>query len=431
MPWEDKRQASNQPDDPWGRSQGNGGPPDPWGKGKRRPANQDNEIDRIVELGRESLRRFNGGGGRGRSGGGSGGSASSGGFSPRLLITVVIVALLGLWLTQAIRINAPGEVGLVLTLGRFYERDAQGEIASQGRIDARGTHLILWPFQTYRRVNVDVQNESTIGFRRSTGRNGEIRLVSDESDMLTSDRNIITIALAVQWRIDPERADQYIFNARDPEAVLADAAESVIRGLMATTLFEEALDERRGELQELAQTQIDELVNGRYGLGIRLDNVLIEQAEPQADTQVAFQRVSASEAEQGRLQQEAILQRNTALFNARAEAERVVRTAQGFRASAVLQAIGEAERFLAIYNAYVKQPQAFTERQVLDAIEDVLGSGENIILENNGVLPYLPLPAPAMQPSGLPSGAANRNATSNGNANASGSASGAARSVNQ
>ena len=39
MPWEDKRQASNQPDDPWGRSKGNGGPPDPWGKGKRRPAN--------------------------------------------------------------------------------------------------------------------------------------------------------------------------------------------------------------------------------------------------------------------------------------------------------------------------------------------------------------------------------------------------------
>ena len=380
MPWEDKRQASNQPDDPWGRSKGNGGPPDPWGKGKRRSANQDNEIDRIVELGRESLRRFNGGGGRGRSGGGSGGSASSGGFSPRLLITVVIVALLGLWLTQAIRINAPGEVGLVLTLGRFYERDAQGEIASQGRIDAHAARtLFSGHFRPTAGSMWMCRTKAPSASAAQRGRNGEIRLVSDESDMLTSDRNIITIALAVQWRIDPERADQYIFNARDPEAVLADAAESVIRGLMATTLFEEALDERRGELQELAQTQIDELVNDRYGLGIRLDNVLIEQAEPQADTQVAFQRVSASEAEQGRLQQEAILQRNTALFNARAEAERVVRTAQGFRASAVLQAIGEAERFLAIYNAYVKQPQAFTERQVLDAIEDVLGSGENII----------------------------------------------------
>ncbi len=51
--------------------------------------------------------------------------------------------------------------------------------------------------------------------------------VSDESQMLTGDANIIEVGVVILWNIDD--AKKYVFNIRDQEGTIKKVAESALR----------------------------------------------------------------------------------------------------------------------------------------------------------------------------------------------------------
>ncbi|PCI43551.1 MAG: hypothetical protein COB49_12070, partial [Alphaproteobacteria bacterium] len=59
------------------------------------------------------------------------------------------------------------------------------------------------------------------------------------------------------------------------------------------------------------------------------------------------------------------------------------------------RAIGEADRFNSLYQAYKKAPEVTRKRLYLETMERILGNTDKVILESGSgnVLPYLPLPA--------------------------------------
>jgi len=69
--------------------------------------------------------------------------------------------------------------------------------------------------------------------------------------------------------------------------------------------------------------------------------------------------------------------------------------AEGYRSQTVNQAEGEASRFKAVYEEYVKAPEVTRKRLYLETIEKVYGDVNKIIIDENGggqgVVPYLPL----------------------------------------
>jgi membrane protease subunit HflK len=84
------------------------------------------------------------------------------------------------------------------------------------------------------------------------------------------------------------------------------------------------------------------------------------------------------------------------LAGARGEAASVLEQAEGYRASVVNVAQGEASRFLAVLDEYKQAPEVTRRRLYLETMEGVLGQVDKIILDNDatggqGVLPYLPL----------------------------------------
>ncbi|MEM8776867.1 MAG: HflK protein, partial [Pseudomonadota bacterium] len=110
----------------------------------------------------------------------------------------------------------------------------------------------------------------------------------------------------------------------------------------------------------------------------------------------AFRDVQAAEQERDRLEKEADAYAARILAEARGEAAQTLEEAEGYRARVVNEAEGEASRFSAVLTEYEKAPEVTRKRLYLEAMEDVLGDMDLIILDENssggsGVVPYLPL----------------------------------------
>ncbi|NCO22608.1 MAG: HflK protein, partial [Rhodobacterales bacterium] len=76
---------------------------------------------------------------------------------------------------------------------------------------------------------------------------------------------------------------------------------------------------------------------------------------------------------------------------------RLLEEAEAYRAQVVNEASGEASRFTAVLQEYIKAPEVTRKRLYLETMETVLGGVDKIILDNQngaggqGVVPYLPL----------------------------------------
>lgn len=82
---------------------------------------------------------------------------------------------------------------------------------------------------------------------------------------------------------------------------------------------------------------------------------------------------------------------------ARGDGARIVQEAQAYKQRVVLQAQGDAARFLSVYKSYKASEDVTTRRLYIEAMESVLKNANKIILDKaataSGVVPYLPLPS--------------------------------------
>jgi membrane protease subunit HflK len=79
---------------------------------------------------------------------------------------------------------------------------------------------------------------------------------------------------------------------------------------------------------------------------------------------------------------------------ARGEADQRLRGAEGYALSRVNEARGDADRFSALFNEYLKAPEVTRQRIYLETMAEVLpGLERKVILDQSltGVLPHLSL----------------------------------------
>ena len=74
----------------------------------------------------------------------------------------------------------------------------------------------------------------------------------------------------------------------------------------------------------------------------------------------------------------------------------ILQGAQAYKEQAVAESIGRTQRFLKVYDEYVKAPDVTRRRMFLETMERVFGGTDKIIIDSNaqgsqGVVPYLPL----------------------------------------
>ncbi len=360
---------------PWGGgggNRGNGDDRDNGNSGGKRPpegAPQIPEIDELVKKGQDQLRVLMGGrgGGKGRGGSGEGGGPSFG--RGTILLGLLVAAVL--WGAASFYTVKPEEKSVELFLGKYY------------RTANPGLNFAPWPLVSFQKLAVTREQNQDIGVG---GRGSEAGL------MLTGDENIVDIDFQVVWNIsDPAK---YLFNLRDPQPTIAAVSESAMREIIAQSRLAPILNRDRGSiasrLEELIQQTLDS-----YDSGVSIIRVNFDKADPPEQVIDAFREVQAAEQVRDRLEKEADAYAARILAEARGEAAQALEEAEGYRALVVNQAEGEASRFSAVLTEYKKAPDVTRKRLYLEAMEDVLGGMDKIILDDQagsqGVVPYLPL----------------------------------------
>ncbi len=345
---------------PWGNQNGSGNRGGNRGGGGR--GNDPQDFDDFIRNAQDGLRDILPGN-------------MNGGFAIILLFAVIIL----LWLASGFHIINPGEHGVIQRFGAHSRtQDAEG----------LGYHFPA-PIEKITKVQVNTQRSMTIG---AVSQNRGFSNAQSESLMLTSDRNIVDLIVTIQW--DIKSAEQYLFEIRDQENTIKKVAESAIREVIGQTqmfpIITTGRDQIASRVKQIIQTNLDE-----YNSGVNIKQVLIQKAEVHPDVHAAFQDVQSARQDAEDTENLARAHREDILPKARGQAIKLIQEAEAYKQSKIAQATGDAERFRAIYNAYLSGKDVTKERIFIETMEDVLSNADKIILESNGnnsgVVPYLPL----------------------------------------
>ena len=366
-------------DPQWGRGSGSGGgDKNEEPRKPQRPGGQEGPPD-LDELWRDFNRRLNSL--FGRRGGGRGDGGGFGGMKPDpkgagLGILAILGAALVIWFGSGFYIVQEGQVGVVTTFGKFSETTAPG-------FRWRGP----WPIQAHEVVDVLSLRTLEVGGR---GRADRLK----EALMLTDDENIVDIHFNVQYRIKegPNGARDYLFNSRAPTEAVQQAAESAMREVVGRRVMDQVLYESRQEIADQVRARMQEMLD-RYGTGILISAVAIQNAQPPEQVQAAFDDAVKATQDRERQINEGQAYANDVVPKARGLAARLAQEADGYRTRVLETAEGDASRFRSILTEYNKAPAVTRERLYLETMQQVFSSTTKVMIDvrSGNPLLYLPL----------------------------------------
>jgi membrane protease subunit HflK len=164
----------------------------------------------------------------------------------------------------------------------------------------------------------------------------------------------------------------------------------------------------------LYETQVDvanrardlmQAIHDRYGTGILVSTVTIQNAQPPEQVQAAFDDAVKAGQDRERQKNEGQAYANDVIPRARGTASRLQQEADGYRQRVIASAEGDASRFKQVLSEYAKAPAVTRERLYIETMQQVLQSTSKVMLDYRGAgnLLYLPLDR-LMQGSGSQAG---------------------------
>ena len=205
--------------------------------------------------------------------------------------------------------------------------------------------------------------------------------------------------LLVQYDIKDSAA--FLFNVIDPDGVtMRDVAETALRQVVGARNIDDVLTTGKEDVQARTKNQITNLLDA-YGTGINIIQVQLQNVNPPAQVQDAFDDVVRAKEDKERIINLADAYEEEILPTARGEAARSIENAEAFKAQRVNLAIGQAERFIAILSEYRKAPEVTRQRLYLEAMEEILPGvtkfivdpGTDIVVVTKEAESVLPLPS--------------------------------------
>jgi len=224
--------------------------------------------------------------------------------------------------------------------------------------------------------------------------------------MLTDDENIVDLQFAVQYLVKDAR--DFVFNVRRPDESAQQIAETAMREIIGKNRMDAILYETQVDVANKARDLMQQ-IHDRYGTGITVSTVTIQNAQPPEQVQAAFDDAVKAGQDRERQKNEGQSYANDVIPRARGTAARLGEEAQGYRQRVIANADGDASRFKQVLAEYAKAPAVTRERIYIETMQAVLTSTSKIMMDYRGAgnLLYLPLEK-VMQSAGAPEGAAPR-----------------------
>ena len=380
--WNKVRAILSLNDPGWGRNQGGDDPDRPPQRPPRRP-DPEGPPD-LDEIWRDFNRRLNGMFGKGRGGGNGSGRPPRGfGEGPSakgaaMGAGVLVLAALLLWLGSGFYIVQEGQASIVLRFGEYNKQ-----------IDQAGfTWRLPFPIETNEIVNTQQLRTVEIGYRNGV-RNKNPR----EALMLTQDQSIVDMQFAVQYRVGNPK--DYLFNNNlgpVPEEIARQASETAMREVVGRSSIDQVLYEEKDIVARKARELIQVLLD-RYGAGVTIIDVTIQQVQPPEQVQEAFEDANKAAQDRQRLINEGQAYANDVIPKAGGAAARLIQESEGYRERVIASATGDAARFKQILAEYNRAPQVTRDRMYLETMQQVFSNVSKLYVDSksSGNLLYLPL----------------------------------------
>jgi membrane protease subunit HflK len=292
-----------------------------------------------------------------------------------------ILALVALWaiLSSVYRVDVD-EQALVLRFGQHV------------RTTERGLHFKLpRPIEAVIKVAVQRQLKQEFGFRTESAGTRTRYSAQDfdaESVMLTGDLNVADVEWITQYRV--REAYNYSFKVRSVTETFRDMNEAVMREVVGDRSVTEVLTVGRQEIESEAKSRLQDLAN-QYEMGIKIEQVVLQDVNPPEAVKDAFNEVNQAQAEREKMINEALAEFNRIIPKARGEAQQTIQQAEGYATERVNRAKGDASRFDALLAAYRRAPEVTRRRIYLETMNEIYPKVKRKVILDSKARNVLPL----------------------------------------
>jgi len=247
-----------------------------------------------------------------------------------------------------------------------------------------GLHFKIPFVQEVTKVDTTIKGFA-IGYDEKTGATKE-----SESLMITGDDNFVNVDFYVEYKVsDPIKA---LYASSDPALILKNIAQSCIRSVVGQEAVDVVITTGKSKIQtEIKDRIVAELA--KQDLGIQLINITIQDAEPPTtEVMEAFKAVETAKQAAETAKNNAKKYQNEKIPAMEAQVEKILKEAEATKAARINEAEGQAARFNALYEEYIKYPLITKQRIYYEAMEELLPNLKLIIDASDGSIEkWLPL----------------------------------------
>ncbi len=280
---------------------------------------------------------------------------------------------------------------LVVLFSSFYtiKEQEQAVVTTFGvpsTVSEPGLHMKIPFVQKVEKVNTTIKGFA-IGYDEATNMSKE-----DESLMITSDYNFVNVDFYVEYKVsDPVKA---LYASEKPVEILKNVAQSCIRSTVGQYSVDSVITTGKNEIQAEIQDRIIAELTARE-IGIQLVKITIQDAEPPTtEVMEAFKSVETAKQGKETAINNANKYRNEKLPNAEAQIDKILKEAEAVKKARINEAEGQAARFNALYEEYIKYPLITKQRMYYETMEELLPDLKLIIDSSDGSIEkWLPLDA--------------------------------------
>lgn len=298
-----------------------------------------------------------------RSGGKGPSEPGKAGGSPWSLLALVAIVVVLVWGLAGIFIVGPAEQAVILRFGKYQETVGAGPHWVPPFIEST--------------IVVDVDKVSDYSY---------------SAKMLTKDENIVSVSVAIQYRIGNLR--DYLFNAADPQESLQQATASALRQVVGHSTLNEIIAEGREVWGRNVEVLLNRILES-YHVGIVITNVAPQPARAPEEVQDAFDDAINAQEDEKRFKEQAYAYSASVVPIAEGKARRIMAAASADEKRAILKAEGETAAFTDLLAEYLHAPDIMKQRLYLEMMESVLDKTTKVLVDdkNSKNMMYLPLDA--------------------------------------
>ncbi|MDA1161570.1 MAG: protease modulator HflK [Planctomycetota bacterium] len=331
--------------------------------------------------------------------------ATSGGTSPfdpaapqpsRWLVPCgLAVAIAIAWACSGIFVVGADEAAVVQVFGRA-ERTVDGVILLRNS----GLYFHLpWPMTRVERVRMNEVRTVTVGSSELENLDAAGQFLqaidpSQQSQLLSGDKNILHVQLNVSYRIANDRIDDWLFGSTVGEQQLQLLASSVLADVVLRSGVDFVHTLGHNEIRQAVLERLEELVE-QNSLGVEVEDVTLASVAPPVRVKADFVDVMNARADRETYVNRARAYESQRLSDAQAESARLKNEARSYARRKVDLGRAEAESFNLLIDqlveassssstSYAEVRQLALRRQFIDTLEDVFRKVDAKVLLDSG-----------------------------------------------